>query len=366
MYQCDNGNDMFDSFINICEKIDENHAPIQSVKKGGEIYQNSKPWLTQELKHLIAQRQFLFNKWKKIPDSETYREFKRLRNLVNRRLREAHNNFCINFFQKLPTSKEQWTFFKQKTSPSERIVKVDEIRLVSGEISREPKNIVNCLNRAFANLGVFKGSDTACKYTDKLNIPEFTFRTVTRKELYSVIDSLDNNKAAEPGEISIRLKVLQISYRRRSTVRLKCLKECIKEKVFPTKTKLAYVTLIFKKGDKLDSTNYRPISVTPSFAKVFERHPLPQMMEFIDKHKIINKEQFGFQKKSPTDAVLVLVEIVSANLDQSKETVAIFLNLAKAFNSISHNIFLKKLKCMLFPRKRKNYCFHFLPTADKK
>ena len=75
----------------------------------------------------------------KIPDSETYREFKRLRNLVNRRLREAHNNFCINFFQKLPTSKEQRKFIKQKTSPSERIVKVDEIGLDSGEISREPK-----------------------------------------------------------------------------------------------------------------------------------------------------------------------------------------------------------------------------------
>ena len=80
------------------------------------------------MKHLIAQKHFLFNKWKKIHDSETSGEFKRLRNLVNRRLREAQN-FCINFFQKLPTSKEQWKFIKQKTSPSERIVKVDEIRL---------------------------------------------------------------------------------------------------------------------------------------------------------------------------------------------------------------------------------------------
>ena len=103
----------------------------------------------------------------KIPDSETYKKFKRLRNLVNRTLREAHNNFCINF-QNLPTSNEKWKLIKQKTSPNERIVKVDEIRLDSGEISREPKNIVNCLNRSFANLGVFKGLDIACKYPDNL------------------------------------------------------------------------------------------------------------------------------------------------------------------------------------------------------
>ena len=50
--------------------------------------------------------------------------------------------------------------------------------------------------------------------------------------------------------------------------------------------KLAYVTPIFKKGDKLDSTNYQPISVTPSFTKIFERLFLNQMMEYIDKHKI--------------------------------------------------------------------------------
>ena len=47
MYQCENGNDMFDSFVDIFEKIVEKHAPIQSVKKGGETYKNSKPWLAR-------------------------------------------------------------------------------------------------------------------------------------------------------------------------------------------------------------------------------------------------------------------------------------------------------------------------------
>ena len=128
---------------------------------------------------------------------------------------------------KLPTSQEQWKIIKQKASPSEKSVKVDEIRLDSGEISREPKNIVNCLNRSFAKLAVLKGSDIACKYPDKLNLPVFTFRTVTRKEVYSVIDSLDDNKAAGPGEISIRL--------RKSCKLAIGIAIGIKEKMFPTK-----------------------------------------------------------------------------------------------------------------------------------
>ena len=84
------------------------------------------------------------------------------------------------------------------------------------------------------------------------------------------------------------------------------------------------------------------------------------MMNFIDKHKIINKEQFGFQeKKSATDAVLELVESASSNLDQSKETVAIFLDLAKAFNSISHNIFLEKVEMYGFSQEAKELLFSF-------
>ena len=42
MYQCENGSDMFDSFIGIFEKIVEKQASIQTVKKGGE--ECSKPW----------------------------------------------------------------------------------------------------------------------------------------------------------------------------------------------------------------------------------------------------------------------------------------------------------------------------------
>ena len=188
---------------------------------------------------------------------------------------------------------------------------------------------------------------------------------MTRKELYSVIDSLDDNKAVGPREISIRLIM---SCKLAIGVHLKfALNECIKEKIFPTKIKLAYVTPIFKKGDKLDSTNYRPISVTPSLAKIFERLLLTQMMEFIDKQKIINKEQFGFQKKKfATDAILELVETVSANLDQRKETVAIFLDLAEALNSISHNIFLKKVEMYGFSQEAKELLFSFLANRRQK
>ena len=49
-------------------------------------------------------------------------------------------------------------------------MKVARIRLDSGEMSKDLKNNVDCLNRSYASLEIFTGSDIACKYTGTLNI----------------------------------------------------------------------------------------------------------------------------------------------------------------------------------------------------
>ena len=146
------------------------------------------------MNHLIAQKHFLFNKWKS-PESDTYKEFTRVTNLVDRRLREAQNIFCLNFFQKLPTIREQGKFKKQKISPSEKSLKVCEIRLDSGKVSRDSKIIVNRLNRSFANLDVFKGSDIACKHPDNFYIHEKSRKFCKKQECVEINKlNLNTNK----------------------------------------------------------------------------------------------------------------------------------------------------------------------------
>ena len=90
-------------------------------------------------------------------------------------------------------------------------------------------------------------------------------------------------------------------------------------------------------------TSYRPISVIPTFAKVFERLLLNQLVEYLEKFALLNNELFRFQyRKSSNDAVLYFIEKIIGNMDDNNDTGAVFLDLAKTFNSISHEIFLKK------------------------
>ena len=102
---------------------------------------------------------------------------------------------------------------------------------------------------------------------------------------------------------------------------------------FPDLLKKAYVIPIYKKGYPMEAQNYRLISVTPTFAKVFERLLLQQMLELVEKYAINNKNQFGFLKrKSLNDTVVSLTESVNCLIEENKIVVSIFLDLAKAFN----------------------------------
>ena len=117
-----------------------------------------------------------------------------------------------------------------------------------------------------------------------------------------------------------------------------------KRKFFPTILKDAHITPIFHIGDVSVLTNCRrPISVTPTFAKHFERLLLNQLVEYLENFALLNKKQFGFQsRKSSTDAVLYSIEKIIGNMEYNNDTGAVFLDLAKKFTLSLHEIFLKK------------------------
>ena len=170
---------------------------------------------------------------------------------------------------------------------------------------------------------------------------EFNFRPFTSREIYEVIDNLDNKKAPGPGYINAwALKSGKYAFGTHLQI---IFNDCIQEKVFSTILKDAHITPIFKKGDVSVLTNYRPISVTPTFAKVFERLLLNQLVEYLEKFALLNKKQFGFQSwKSSTDAVLYFIEKILGIMEDYNDTGAVLFDLVKALNSISHEIFLKK------------------------
>lgn len=114
---------------------------------------------------------------------------------------------------------------------------------------------------------------------------------------------------------------------------------------FPHDWKLALVTPIHKSGNKKCPENYRPISLLGVFSKVLEKIVNKQLIRYLESNELLSAEQFGFrQGKSTEDAVLKLFNSVCENLDKGRRVVGVFLDLAKAFDSVSIPILLKKLE----------------------
>ena len=77
-------------------------------------------------------------------------------------------------------------------------------------------------------------------------------------------------------------------------------KASLVEEVFPEKMKIPVVIPVFKKVDKENVENYRPISILPVFSKVLERIMYNRLYEYFMNNNLLHENQFGFQINNST------------------------------------------------------------------
>ena len=115
--------------------------------------------------------------------------------------------------------------------------------------------------------------------------------------------------------------------------------------LFPNSFKKAIVHPIFKGGKEDEVTNYRPISVLTALSKILEKVLNNRLVNFLESRDILARNQFGFRKGISTEhAVSSLVEDVVGCLDAKDRCLGIFIDLSKAFDTVSIPMLLKKLE----------------------
>ena len=319
--------------------------PIETIKLR---YKNRNPWITQELKNDIKIRDHLYIIQKKNPIPENIINYKQYKNKNLTKQRKAEREYYHEQFEiHQHDLKKSWKVIKNIIGKEDNhTIKKQTVFLINNQYTTDSQTIANAFNNYFINVGSSLAknlnSDTDpmlyVQYFDKsIDIPE-----INTAEIISVISSLSNSAAGYDEIPASIMKQLIVYYVQPLTL---LINKSIAQGKFPDELKLAKVLPIYKNEDEQMIQNYRPISVLPFFSKIFEKIISIYITDFIEENGLFYSNQFGFRKSHGTShAIISLVEKVSKALDTGKFVIGVFLDLRKAFDTVNHDILIKKLE----------------------
>lgn len=118
----------------------------------------------------------------------------------------------------------------------------------------------------------------------------------------------------------------------------------IDTEIWPLNMKKQVLRPIYKKGDKQGYNNYRPIALLPVLNKIVEKFFATRILDFLTKHNLLNKHQFGFQQhKGTIDALNYINNNINRALNEGKHIGAVFIDLKKAFDTLDKETLYEKL-----------------------
>ena len=166
-----------------------------------------------------------------------------------------------------------------------------------------------------------------------------------------LLSHLDVSKAAGPDTIRpIVLK--QLSQEISSVVPL-IFQTSLDSGAVHTEWKTTQVCPLFKKGDKTDLANYRPISLTCILCKTIEHIVASTLTKHFNQNDILYDLQHGFRERRSCETQLIqLVEGLARNMTSGKQTDLILLDFSKAFDKVNHLKLLYQLQLRMVCRAR--------------
>ena len=347
-------NDNYEKLETIIKLAKEKCLPLTEVKFKKYKHKIS-PWITFAIINSIKSRDQLYVKWKKEnPDSQKYAELENLFHshcsILQKSIRAAKKIYYHQQFENFKSNiKKTWSKINEILSRKKKDSGLPSYFCDGNNILTSNEDIANCFNRFFCNIGPelansIKGPEGK-SYQDYLKqniLSSFSFSTVSSDDVKDMIASLKSKSSfGHDGVSSILLKQLSPEIYKVLTC---IINQSLMTGIFPNSLKIAKISPIYKKEDPHLTDNYRPISLLPVISKVFEKVAFKQVYNYFDKNKLLYKSQYGFRKKHSTElAGLEFNDKIVNYLDKGQLPLAIFLDLSKAFDTIDHDILIRKL-----------------------
>ena len=349
-------NDGARSLDNLLSKINQlvdKYAPLTKLTRK-EFKQTRKPWITRGILTSIKNKDKLYHKYINTKDNITraniHTEYKTLKNQINDLIYYSKKDYYSKYFNQYSNDiKKVWRGIKGIINIKTKDQNSPNCIEVNNDLVTDNESICTEFNNYFSTVAdnILKKNKTPIintfdKYLKNRNSSTFAYEPCTPNEVFLLIAELETSKSTGPNGIPTEIfKMINFVI---SIPLSKIINICIRTGVHPEKLKLAHVIPIFKKGCRLLVSNYRPISLLSNINKIFEKIMHKRIYSFLDKFNLLYKLQFGFRSKHSTSHALIhMTEAIRAALDSGLVTCGIFVDFQKAFDTVNHEILLKKL-----------------------
>lgn len=299
------------------------------------------PWITPSLLKRLRKKDNLNRKVKKRPFSTHLKErYKKYCNKLNALLKQTKKDYYkYKILETGNNASKQWRVLKNfltstsaKSAPTK--IELDE------EVLTTPKDIANAFSTYFSHLP----SAPTTSYEDSLHhaSQSFFLYPTTPSEVCTTIANL---KITSPGLDNIHASCIKgiddfISHTFAYIVNLMFTNAAF----YPHELKQSKITPVFKKGNQVIISNYRPISILPFLSKVVEKLIKQRLSNYLQKFRLLTPIQFGFRRGLSTNlALTALTDKLKTEIDKGKYVGSVFIDFTKAFDSINHDILFCKL-----------------------
>lgn len=333
----------FDNFVTTFENLFTKFCPYTSRKINR--FKFSQLWMTNEIKKLIRKKNCLFRKYKETFSINHEIMYKKFRNKLNNLIKTTKINYYHNVFNNSNFKmKEKWKLVNNILNKSK---KQNDITLVNnGATVKDNKEIANIFNNYFINLFASKSATNKefQRFLSDTNPPYSLYFSPTNPcEVIKIVNSFSNSTSLDHNKISN--KILKHVINSVSVILSHLFNISMSSGVFPNCFKIARVVPIHKSNSVHNVENYRPISILSSVSKILEKIVEVRLDSYLDVNSVITKNQFGFRKKRSTEnAVMSVVNEIVFGLGAEMSVSVVFLDFAKAFDSVPHDILLMKLE----------------------
>lgn len=336
----------------IIDTFDE-HAPIKEAK----VTKQKAPWLTQNVKNFMKQRDIVLQRFKKYRTSDNWVNYKRLRNFTVSAVRRAKKEY-LDMISSENNSRKTWDTLGNLNVRSDKSITIPEH--LSG---------ANELNNFFAE---FLQNDSDFKCQDKIDFyltnrvidNSFSFQLATVSQVHKILHDIGTNAVGLDGISAAMLKYCSPYI---DIYILHIINCSIESNYFPDLWKTSIGKPLPKKPNPNSYSDLRVISILPAVSKIFEKVLYLQIYNFVTINKILPDTQCGFRKGYSTSVALtnVIDDVIRAR-DNGQDCVLVLLDYSRAFDTINHRLMCSKLKYFGFDDQSFNLINSYLGSRKQK